>query len=440
MDDKMAASPADISASDPPTVDEQSGQSGQSQAPIPKDIAYRTLSKALLFPDIDQYQHWHHVAPMLSKILVDGKYSIHQQYEYLCLLAQLIVPVLGPYPTPGRDVYRCTLGGNMTVELSQNFQRSGSTARIAFEPVRYQASVGHDRFNRTSVNAFFSQLQLLVKSINIELHHLLSEHLTLTAKDERRLSEEQLTKYLTNFQVKTQYVVALDLTKNGIIAKEYFFPGIKCAATGQSGSDACFGAIRAVDKEGQLESACKMVEAHFQQSKIDAAFLSCDLVDPVHTRFKVYIADPLVTLARAEEHWTLGGRLTDEDTTTGLEIIRELWSDLGIIQGPLEPSVMLEKGLLPTMLNYEMKAGQLFPTPKLYMPLTGIPETKIAHTMTGFFQLYDMPEQADVFNENLQAYYPGKNLEEATRYQAWLSFTYSKERGPYLSIYYFWPE
>jgi cyclic dipeptide N-dimethylallyltransferase len=38
------------------------------------------------------------------------------------------------------------------------------------------------------------------------------------------------------------------------------------------------------------------------------------------------------------------------------------------------------------------------------MPLTGIPETKIAHTMTGFFQLYDMPEQADVFNENLQAY------------------------------------
>jgi cyclic dipeptide N-dimethylallyltransferase len=56
------------------------------------------------------------------------------------------------------------------------------------------------------------------------------------------------------------------------------------------------------------------------------------------------------------------------------------------------------------MLNYEMKAGQLFPTPKLYMPLTGIPETKIAHTMTGFFQLYDMPEQADVFNENLQAY------------------------------------
>ncbi|KAF7175119.1 hypothetical protein CNMCM7691_006523 [Aspergillus felis] len=400
----MTASPAGISASDTPTVDEQTRQSGQSQIPIPKDVVYQTLNKALLFPDMDQYQHWHHVAPMLSNLLVDGKYSIHQQYEYLCLFAQLIVPVLGPYPTPGKDVYRCTLGGNMTVELSQNFQKSGSTARIAFEPVRYQASVGHDRFNRTSVNAFFSQLQLLVKSVNIELHHSLSEHLTLTAKDERSLNEEQLAKYLTNFQVKTQFVVALDLTKAGILVKEYFFPGIKCAATGQSGTSACLGAIRAVDKEDRLDSSCQLIEAHFQQSKIDAAFLCCDLVDPAHTRFKVYIADPLVTLARAEEHWTLGGRLTDEDNTIGLDIIRELWADLGIIQGTVSPSGILDRPFLPIMLNYEMKAGQLLPTPKLYMPLTGIPETKIAHTMTAFFQRFDMPEQAEVFMVNLQAY------------------------------------
>ncbi|KAF7128556.1 hypothetical protein CNMCM5793_003344 [Aspergillus hiratsukae] len=400
----MAASPSGIPAAETSAADEQKGQVGQLEAPIPKDVAYQTLSKALLFPDIDQYQHWHHVAPMLAKFLVDGKYSIHQQYEYLCLIAQVVVPVLGPYPTPGRDIYRCTLGGNMTVELSQNFQRSGSTARIAFEPVRYHASIGHDRFNRTSVNAFFSQLQLLVKSVNIELHHILSEHLTLTAKDERRLSEEQLAKYLTNFDVKTQYVVALDMTKTGIVAKEYFFPGIKCAATGQSVTSAVFGAIRAVDTEGHLDDACKLIESHFKQSKIDAAFLSCDLVDPSQTRFKVYIADPNVSLARAEEHWTLSGQMIDEDTTAGLEVVRELWRDLGIIQGTIGPSGILEKPFLPIMLNYEMKAGRLLPTPKLYMPLTGISETKIAHRLTAFFQRHDMPEQAEVFMENLQAY------------------------------------
>jgi DMATS type aromatic prenyltransferase len=404
MDGEMAASTSGIPAAETSAANKQNGQSRQSEAPIPKDVVYQTLSKALLFPDIDQYQHWHHVAPMLAKFLVDGKYSIHQQYEYLCLLAQVVVPVLGPYPTPGRDIYRCTLGGNMTVELSQNFQRSGSTARIAFEPVRYQASVGHDRFNRTSVNAFFSQLQLLVKSVNIELHHILSEHLTLTAKDECRLSEEQLAKYLANFENKTQYVVALDMTKTGIVAKEYFFPGIKCAATGQSVTSAVFGAIRAVDTEGHLDNACKLIESHFQQSKTDAAFLSCDLVDPAHTRFKVYIADPNVSLARAEEHFTLSGQLTDEDTTAGLEIVRELWADLGIRQGPIGPSGILEKPFLPIMLNYEMKAGRLLPTPKLYMPLTGISETKIAHALTAFFQRHDMPGQAEVFMENLQAH------------------------------------
>ncbi|RHZ61430.1 putative dimethylallyl tryptophan synthase [Aspergillus thermomutatus] len=400
MNGRMTASPSGISASGTTAVNDQTGQSGQLETPISKDVPYHTLSKAILFTDLDQYQHWHHVAPMLAKFLVDGMYSIHQQYEYLCLFAQLIVPVLGPYPTPERNLYRCTLGGNMTVELSQNFQKSGSTARIAFEPVNYQASTGCDRFNRIAVNAFFSQLQLLVNSVNIQLHHSLSEHLTLTAKEERNLNEEQLAK----FEVKTQYVLALNLTKTGIVAKEYFFPGIKCAATGQSVASACFGAIRAVDTEGYLESACKLIEAHLQQIKIDAAFLSCDLVDPADTRFKIYIADPHVTIARAEEHWTLGGRLTDEDTTIGLGILRELWTELGIIQGPLSPSGVLVKPFLPIMLNYEMKRGQLLPTPKLYMPLIGISETKIAQTLTAFFQRHDMPGQADVYTNNLKAY------------------------------------
>ncbi|PKX97582.1 uncharacterized protein P174DRAFT_449186 [Aspergillus novofumigatus IBT 16806] len=390
----------------------------------------------MIFANLDQHQYWHQVGPMLGKMLVDGKYSIHHQHEYLSLFAHLIIPRLGPFPSPGRDIYMCLLGGIGSIELSRNFQRLGSTARLAFEPTSYLASTDADPFNRHAVHATLAELRMTGSAtVDLELHHTLAADLTLTDRDEQLLTAE-----LAKTNWKTQILLALDLTKTGITVKEYFYPVIKAAATGRSVAELCFSAIRKVDVQGRLAAPCKAIEAHMQrQTQTDLHFLSVDLVDPGTTRFKLYLMELEVTLAKVEEHWTLGGTLTDEETMRGLQMIRELWVDLGIVDGkraePQRPSLPGDPlSIVPFFMNYEMTPGQPLPKPKFYFPLIGIPELKIANVLAAFFERHGMHDLATAYSETLQSYYPGEDLAIATDRQAWLSVSYTEEKGPYLTI------
>ena len=377
-----------------------------SGAAMPPDMPYRTLSKSMPFSTLDHYQYWHSVAPMLGKMLDNGNYSVHQQYEYLSLFAHLIIPKLGPFPG-GRDIYKCLLGGIGSVELSQNFQKSSSTARIAFEPTSYIASTGVDPLNRHTVHATLAELRTLGSAtINMELHQLLVSELTITDREEKLMTADEIRKTAW----KTQILLALDLTKTGITVKEYFYPALKAAVTDQRVADLCFSAVRKVDKQGLFEAQCKVIKSHMErQSVTDLYFLSCDLLDPLETRFKLYLMELDMRLAKVEEHWTLGGTLADEETMLGLQMLRELWIEFGIVEGlrnePERPSLPGDPAtIVPFIMNYEMNPNEQMPKPKFYFPLVGISELKIANVLTAFFERYNMPEQAAVYRENLQSY------------------------------------
>ncbi|KAJ5958093.1 Aromatic prenyltransferase DMATS type [Penicillium vulpinum] len=402
------------------------------------DMPHRTLSKSMTFANLDQYRYWHAVGPMLGKMLSNGNYNIHQQYEYLSLFAHVIIPKLGPFPD-GRDIYKCLLGGTGSVELSQNVQKLGLTARVAFEPTSYISSTGVDPLNRHTVHATLAELRAIGSAtVDMELHQMLVNELTLTDREEKLMSPEQIS----GTAWKTQILLALDLGQTGITVKEYFYPAIKASVIGQSVAELCFSAIRKVDKQGVFESASKFIETYMQtQSQTDLYFLSCDLVDPAETRIKLYLMELDMRLAKVEEHWTMGGKLGDEETLLGLEMLKELWVDFGIIEGMRdEPERPSQPGdpdtIVPFIMNYEMNPGEPLPKPKFYFPLVGISELKIANVLTAFFERHEMPEQAAVYRDNLQTYYPSKDLAVATDHQAWMSFSYTKKKGPYLTMYY----
>ncbi|KAL5361450.1 aromatic prenyltransferase [Aspergillus floccosus] len=404
---------------------------------MPEDTAYRTLSRSTLFPNLDQYQYWHRAAPMLSKMLSDGEYSVHRQYEYLSVFAHLVLPMLGPFPD-ARDLYKCVLGGIGSLELSQNFQPDGSTVRLAFEPTSYMASTGGDPFNRNTINATLAKLKALDIGVNLQLHQMLVHELTLTDSEEQLVSPKEMEKMI----VKTQTLLAFDLTKSGICVKEYFYPDIKSNVTGASVAQIIFAAIEKMDRKGHFEAPCQLLRSHMQRQSIDDLhFASCDLVDPLQTRIKVYLAELDVTLAKMTEHWTLSGMATDEETLEGLQMVRELWVELGIVEGKrIKPDRPAQPGdpntHLPVLLNYEMSPGRPCPKPKIYYPLTGISDMRIANVLTAFFQRHGMQNHSAAYIKNFKSYYPDRNLDVATDHQAWLSFSYTKKKGPYLTMYY----
>jgi DMATS type aromatic prenyltransferase len=160
---------------------------------ITPDVPYHTLSKSMPVANLDQYQYWHTVAPMLGRMLSNGNYGIHQQYEYLCLFAHVIIPRLGPFPG-GRSIYKCLLRGTGSVELSQNVQKLGLTARIAFEPTNYIASTGADPLNRHTVHATLAELRTIgFVAVDMELHQMLVNELTLTDREEKLMPPDQIS-------------------------------------------------------------------------------------------------------------------------------------------------------------------------------------------------------------------------------------------------------
>jgi DMATS type aromatic prenyltransferase len=369
---------------------------------------YCTLSKSIPFANLDQHRYWHAVAPMLGEMLARGDYSLHQQYGYLSLFSQVIIPRLGPFPTQ-QNIYKCLLGGTGSVELSQNVQRRGFTTRVAFEPTSYIASTGVDPFNRHAVHATLAELRTLgAAQIDMELHHLLHHQLTLTDSEEHRMTPAQVADTVW----RTQTLLALDLSPSGdITVKEYFYPNLKSQMTGRSVADLCFTAIRSVDPKGHFSASMNAIARHMQtQTQTDLYFLSCDLVHPATTRFKLYLMELDMRWAKVEEHWTMGGVLSgDAEVDQGLEMLRELWRDFGIIEGlrdePERPSLPGDSDtVVPFILNYEMHPNEPLPVPKFYFPLVGIPELKITNVLEAFFERHDMPEQAAVYRENLQSY------------------------------------
>ncbi|KAK2784679.1 hypothetical protein FQN52_008907 [Onygenales sp. PD_12] len=367
------------------------------------------LSKYLTFQSLDQHEWWHHGAPVINKMLSDANYDIHHQFQYLCLFGLHIVPLLGPFPTPRSGLYECFLGLFGSLELSKNFTASESTVRICFEPISHAAGTSSDPANRLIINEALSRLNGIEPQVDLRLYHQLIHELALTDQEEILLQNRgELMKQPS----KTQTILGLDLKGGAVTAKLYIIPILKSLVTGQSIQHLMWNAIRKFDERGAFKDSLAIIEDFLQTApeSTSANFLSCDLVDPEKTRLKIYVHDFHVLFGRVSDIWTMGGRLTDKETMTGLEMIRELWTALGIHEGvraPVERASRPGDGpdILPLLFNYEAAPFQKVPKQKIYFPLVGINDMAIARVLSEFFAKYGMPEHADSYARNLASYW-----------------------------------
>ncbi|GLB00988.1 hypothetical protein AtubIFM61612_011058 [Aspergillus tubingensis] len=137
-----------------------------------------------------------------------------------------------------------------------------------------------------------------------------------------------------------------------------------------------------------------------RQSIADLYFASCDLINPPQTRIKVYFAGVEVTFTKITEHWTLSGMVTDQETLEGLQMLRELWKDLCIVEGKRSlPDRPTQPGDPETH-----KSGETSPQAEVILPSHGDPEMRIANALTAFFQRHGMQNQSAAYTNNLKSY------------------------------------
>ncbi|KAE8351953.1 aromatic prenyltransferase [Aspergillus coremiiformis] len=402
---------------------------------------YDSLSKYFTFPNFDQHQWWHNTAQMLGNLLSQCQYSVHHQYQYLCLYGLHIIPFLGPWPEAGRrGLYRSVFSGLGPLELSQNFTKTGRTVRMGFEPTSFLASTGRDICNQLALGEVLNRFKHLGLKLDLQLYHQLVNEVSLTGQDEAKLQELNA---LENEPAKSQHILALDLKDGDAIVKLYFYPQLKSLATGIPRGQMMFNAVRKVDKMGSFSQSMDLIEEYFASVPETTApyWMSCDLIEPHKTRFKFYIAEFQVDIAHAVSLWTLGGKLAGPETMTGLEMVRELWKALEIQDGLREQKNRPghsgdPPNIIPMLFNLEIYAGTAYPQPKIYFPTTGINDRVVARVMVEFFRRHGLEAHAESYLDDLASYVPHMDLNECTDLQAWISFSYSEKTGPYVTVYY----
>ncbi|KAF7586729.1 hypothetical protein BBP40_008408, partial [Aspergillus hancockii] len=348
-----------------------------------------------------------------------------------------------PYPSPQRPaLYKSPIGGIGTLELSQNFTKDRNTIRMGFEPVHYTATTGEDPCNQRIMNEALTRLKRLSPNIDLGIYHALVGILTVSDAEVEILRQNGA---LANQPTKSQHVLGIDMRDGEILVKMYLYPQLKAIARGRTVSDLIFSALAQTARGELSRSGCLSVLESFvaetNPATTPVTFLSCDLVEANRARFKVYLAEFQFGMESLSRDWTLGGRLDDGETMKGLEMLRELWGAFNLPRGLREaPKPGDSPVRLPFLFNFEMGVGREVPRSKVYFPLANVNDLDIANVLTEFFERYGFVGIARRYAEDLVEYFPGVDLKESVALHAWLSFSYSEKTGPYLTVYYQWPD
>ncbi|EEH04196.1 tryptophan dimethylallyltransferase [Histoplasma capsulatum G186AR] len=407
--------------------------------------SYHLLNKCFIFPNLDQEDWWNRTGPVLGKLLADAKYDVQHQFQYMCFYALNVIPLLGPFKpsrTPGG--YESTIGSRIgPLELSQNFTRERCIVRMNFEATNQAANSGRDQTNRTALDEAVAKFKLLGIGMNSDLYHALRNAFLVTDEEEKLAAKEM---DLRNYPCKTQHNMSLDFKDGNIMAKLYLYPRLKSMVTNKPKEDIILDAVRQV-VGGTCDHSLEMIEKFFKTlpPSMDVELLSCDLIDPKKSRFKIYVFDLQVDFESLTRIWTIGGQLNDPETLNGLSLLKELWEALNIPAGTRKmPDRVNREGdppdRVPVCANYEILPGKKWPQPKIYLPTLGISDKVIADGLTNFFGKHGYTELAKSYSQQISSlipmYMPGSEIEASTDFQAWVSFAYTEKTGPYTTIYY----
>ncbi|PYI01306.1 DMATS type aromatic prenyltransferase [Aspergillus sclerotiicarbonarius CBS 121057] len=407
-----------------PTGEEASADTNVRLDNKPWDIIvkYPTSSNA------NELSWWQDVGPLFGRLLQSTGYSITQQYQYLLFARNHIIPSLGPYPQRWPSVMTYT---DLPIEMSVNFQDNrASTVRVGIEPICELAGTSSDRFDQVAMEQLVARLSALGPGMGVldrVLYHHFVRDFGISEAETTKLNQEVFGPH----SVQSTYNIGFDFKDTGVATKGYIFLKLKERASGVPMwrlLSESLGRLDAMAGRGDVVAVRQVVEYMKEGGGFNEyTYLAWDFVDAAKSRVKVYGVHGDLRLEKAEEVWTMGGRLEDPATLRGLELVRRLW-------GLLEGDKLVDVGVL--MWNYEIRPGCDMPVPKLYLPLLGRNDMFVAKTLAQFFQSLGWTEQARTYVDNVQYLFSDEKLEQSSRLHAWVSLAYTEETGVYVSVYY----
>ncbi|PLB50336.1 putative tryptophan dimethylallyltransferase [Aspergillus steynii IBT 23096] len=390
-------------------------------------LQFELLDQSTRCADESQREWWQKTGPLLASLMSWAGYTSQSQRQCLIFYHACIVPYLGPYP----QTFPSAMTHNeLPLELSINFQQRGGASpviRVAVEPLTSVSGTSQDPYNLSPIRDFLSRLeQLDLEGYDSRVfEHFYPQH-TLSERECRDLQARNEA-----IRELSQVSFGFDLKPDGIAAKGYTFPALKCHAAGTDLCSVVLGSVRAylgaADRYNTLGLMQEYIETTDARDNFGFVF-SHDCAPPEQSRFKLYGRTKDISWDRVREIWTLGGRIDSSEASTGLEYLHQLWTLLRMD----EPHPLG----LHLVWNYETKAGLTAPATKIYFPLYGLNDQSNVRAVAQYLTHIGLEEYGNAYEQAVRDTFPGLDIRQTDRLICWVSFAYTESRGVYLSVYY----
>ncbi|KAL5334290.1 aromatic prenyltransferase [Aspergillus crustosus] len=408
--------------------------------PTSKVVSHKdTLTQSLPFATEDQSNWWLDCGFFFARLLDLAEYTVHQQYQHLLFFHRYMIPHFGPYPPQWKTVSNKS---GLPIVFSLNFQQKGNpVVRVSFEPVSESSGSAEDPLNKKPFDELLSRF---VKDGTENFDTALLDRLSneLFALD----AEVASIPGIADFPIKTHTGLGFDFKNEDTVIKLYVHPRWKSLASGIPVRHLIWHSIDALIDEMDAKQAFDIVHEFLTERALYdlRTFLSWDCRPLSDSRLKFYGLTNDVDLAEIEDIWTMGGRLTDETATEGLKHVRNLWKLLDINEKPRHYSGDTEAHLnfgpqdhlMPMFWNYEVNSGSERPSPKVYIPVYGENDLKVAVALSNFFESLGWEEKGRSYVETLKTIFPAQDISQTSDLQTLISFAYTLDKGIYVSVYY----
>lgn len=397
--------------------------------------------------------------PALSGMMdFAGTYSPEEKESNLRFFAERVCPWIGPRPVhpSGEDAHSSSspYEANTPVEMSVNFSCNRKPiVRFQLEPTRVTKGPHVESEEPLIIKGLLEVLESTksLPGVNLEWARQLLQFMVPSKRQDianlnKAVRDGGLPPPLDHV---THLQVAFDLDGTKRKMKVYFNPMSMQLATGKSIRDVAFDAIKGLQPHGEDLAVPLGVVADFLQASSDAMevlMAGVDAADPATSRIKLYTyLREVNSWESVQRAWTLGGAATDEDRMTGLALLRSIWPLLMDEKESDEdatrhkPPKFSLSFLGTLLLTYEFRHDtSRAPDVKLYLPLWQYAPTdrRIASNVNAILRTLGWAEAADGYLAHLQRTFPGADLDGPATLHSYLSYSYSRKTGPYVSLYY----
>ncbi|KAI3401754.1 hypothetical protein diail_9418 [Diaporthe ilicicola] len=322
--------------------------------------------------DINAEYWWSTAGYALSILLEKAGYSSHAQYRLLDSI-WTITPSLGPRLAPRiLPRWRSFMTDNhIPIELSWDWRTEGQPPKIRFsiEPVGFHAGTPLDPHNRYAASQLRDTIARFLPKTDVEwMDHFQTR---LNGDETKAISDTVEGHKSTEFY-------AFDLNEDGsIMAKAYFFPGFKAAATKQSNFDViCDTISTAPDSTAEKLEALNSFREYVYDTacpRLEMDMLAIDLVRPAESRFKIYFRIRDTSFDSIKNTMTLGGRVRSPHIDLALRDLRQLYYALvspgaRVLDDSTQPQAK-DHRTAGILYNVEFKYGSKSPKVKVYLPV-----------------------------------------------------------------------